>query len=207
MTSAVDRGAVRARAGVALEIGAFAVALIIFIALSMDDRATALHRSSLWIAVGTGTIPPLGFLTRRARPIPIDVVAAIAVLCASGGSYTIGGLALLLPAGLLLVAGFLHFVATPEGRRVTRAETGRPKLIGGLVAAVFGALFSLSLSLFVLIGWALLLSAIYLLGSFLSARRRTRGDSVALGWIQAVGIAIGFALLPWVIALSLLATS
>ena len=207
MTSAVDRGAARARAGVALEIGGLVVAVIIAVALSMDDRATALHRTSVWIAVGAGTIPPLGFFTQRARPTLIDVVAAIAMLCASVGSYTIGGLALLLPAAVLLVAGFLHFVATPEGRRVTRAETGRPKLIGGLVAAAFGAFFSLSFSLFVLVGWALLIAAIYLLGSFLSARRRARGDSGALGWIQAVAITIGVALLPWVIALSVTATS
>lgn len=205
MRSAVDRGTVRASPGVALEAGAFAIAGIIAIALSKDQRATAVHAASVWIAAGAGAMPVIGFLIRTRGFIAVDLMAAFAMLCAIGGSYTIGGLALLIPAGLLLVAGFLHFVATPEGQRVTRAETGRPKLIGGLLAALLGALLGLSLSFLVLIGWALSISAIYLLGSVLAARRRSPGGSVAIGWIQAVGIVIGLNVLAWLIALSVVA--
>jgi hypothetical protein len=183
-------------------MGAFAFAVIIAIALSRDPRVTIVHGVSAWLAAGVATMPVLGFVSRTRRSVVLDLAAAFGMVCGIGGSYTIGGLALLLPAGLVLVAGFLHFIATPEGQRVTRAETGRPKLIGGLLAALLGAFLGLSLSLLVLIGWALLVSAVYLLGSVLSARRRARGGGPSLGWVQAVGFVLGVYLLAWTIALS-----
>jgi hypothetical protein len=192
----------RSLASVAVEFAALAVGVVIAIALSGDDRATALHKASVWMAAAAGVGPIIASVAGMRAIAALDSIIAFVMLLAIGGSYTIGGLALLGPAALFLIAGFLRFVATPKGYRTARAETGLPSLVGGLVAAGLGAFLGLSLSPLASIGWALSAFAIILLGGNFSVRRRSRRGGAILGWGQAVGIVLGLNALAWMIALS-----
>lgn len=187
----------RSPTGVGLEAIAFAVTLGIAVALTQDARATGLHVASVWVATASAIVPLALAANHHRRPILIDEAVAVVLVLTIAGSYTIGGLALLIAAFLLLIAGILHHLATVEGLQAWHADAHRPHLLGGWIFAALGACFGLSMSLLVVLGWILSLVALGLLGTALSERRRAQGQRPWLGGACAVGIVLSMNAMAW----------
>lgn len=195
----------RARAGFGLEVASFAAAVWIAAALSRDVRATAVHLATVWTAAAIAAVPPVRFAVRRRGAVAVDGVAAVAILGAILGCFTIGGLALLIPVALLAAAGVLHHLTSPQAAKVMGLEAGRPQLVAAVIVGPLGAFLGLSMTAVAFAGWALSLVAIGLFGSVFSSRRRRRGKSPVVGWMQAIGIVLAFNVAAFVLAVSLVA--
>lgn len=118
----------RAWAGLGFEVLALLTAIAVAVALTRDHRATSLHIASVWVAVAITTVPPFLTVVGTRHPLLIDVSAALALLIAIVGSFTIGGIALGASAFLLVVAGVMHHLVTPAGQ-----DLKRPVSIGAIV--------------------------------------------------------------------------
>lgn len=193
----------RTRSGLVVEVAALAVAVAVASALTGDVRATALNKAALWVGFVVAAIPPIRSIVRSGDAILTDLAAAFGLLCAIMGSYTIGGLALLGPMSLMLIAAVLHHVATPQGGRALGLESSRPQIVGGGLATAVGTLLGLSMTPLALVGLGLSAAGIGLLGSGFSAQRRRRSKRAAFGRIQAVTIVTVANVLAWVIAIGL----
>jgi hypothetical protein len=192
----------RARGGVLLEALALCLAVAVAVALTRDPRAARLHMASVWAAAGLATIPLILSLVGAHRAVLADAIASMTTLGAIIGSYTIGGLALLMPAFLLLAAGVLHYLAIPERGAALGLADGRPQLIGAAILGPLGAFLGLSLSPVAFVGWALSVAALALIGTGLSRRRLRRGKTSFVAWLCAGVMVLGLNVLPW-FALSL----
>jgi len=136
----VTTAKVAARAALGLELLAPAIAGGVAVALANDDRATTLHSISTWTAVAVAAAPVFLQLVRVRITFAIDAWAACALLVPMLGSFTIGGLALGIPALLLGVAAVLRSLETVVGSGLQRAAAtgiivlGSLMLLGGAVS-------------------------------------------------------------------------
>lgn len=193
----------RARGGILLEAFALCLAVAVAVALTRDSRATTLHVAFVWAAVGLVAIPLFRSFVGASGALLADAIGAVTTLCAIIGSYTIGGLALLMPAFLLGAAGVLHYLAIPEGGAALGLADGRPQIIGAAILGPLGAFFGLSLSAVAFVGWALSVATIALIGSGLARRRRRSGKTSFVAWLYAAAIVLGLNVLAWINALVL----
>lgn len=129
---------------VGLELLAAASAIGIAVVLTVNSRATALHISTVWLGAAASIVPLLLPVAHVRRSLAMHVLIAALVLATIGGCYTIGGVALIIPAFFVLLSGAVRYSSGPSHKglrrlvRRTMFALGVLLSIGGAISAGAG---------------------------------------------------------------------
>jgi hypothetical protein len=134
------------RTSLGLEFFGFIIALWIAVALVQDERSTAVHALSLWAAAGLAATPPVSSVLRGGSFVLLDSLAALTMIVPMLVSYTIGGLALAIPASLLGIAALIAYIDSSANLTLRKAMRW---LIGLGVVVFVGGIASMGASMII----------------------------------------------------------